>query len=122
RDKINSLGAGVTASILTTSGGNYLSLAAGASGATTLTLSDDPLGANTSLLTSANQGTDAVFTLNGIDISQSGNTVNSVIPGVTFTLQGATDTPVTLSLASDRSKLSSGLRSVVSSYNALHAQ
>ena len=48
---------------------------------------DDPAGANTNLLTSTNQGSDAVFSLNGIPVTQPGNVVNSVIPGVTFTIQ-----------------------------------
>lgn len=39
RDTINSLNAGVTASILTTSGGNYLSISANSTGAATLQLS-----------------------------------------------------------------------------------
>ena len=39
RDTINSLNAGVTASILTTSGGNYLSISANSAGAATLHLS-----------------------------------------------------------------------------------
>ena len=39
RDTINSLNAGVTASILTTSGGNYLSISANSTGAATLHLS-----------------------------------------------------------------------------------
>jgi flagellar hook-associated protein 2 len=119
RDQINSLGAGVTASILTTQGGNYLSLSANSTGATTLALNDDPAGANTSWLTNTNQGTNAVFSLNGIPVSQSNNVVNSVIPGVTFTILGSTASPVTLSLQSDRTQLSSGLQDFVNKYNAL---
>ena len=125
RDQINSLGAGVTASILTTSGGNYLSISANATGATTLQLIDDPVtatnptGANSPWLTNANQGTDAKFTLNGISVDQPGNVVNDVIPGVTFTIQGSTATPVTLSLQSDPTKLSSALQSFVTAYNQL---
>jgi flagellar hook-associated protein 2 len=46
RDKINSLAAGVSASIITTSTGNYLSISANATGETTLQLVDDPAGAN----------------------------------------------------------------------------
>ena len=128
RDQINSLGAGVTASILTTSGGNYLSLSANGTGATTLQLIDDPIttsnpgGANNNLLTSTNQGTNAVFQLNGITINQTGNTVGNVIPGVTFNLIKASATPVTLSLASDPTQLSSALQDFVTKYNALHAQ
>jgi len=119
RDQINTLGAGVTASILTTANGNYLSLAANASGATTLTLTDDPSGAATTLLTAANQGTDAVFTLNGITVTQTTNQVNSVIPGVTFGLLGPSASPVTLTLATDRSQLSSALNDFVTQYNTL---
>ncbi len=121
RDQINSLDAGVTASILTTSGHNYLSIAANSTGATTLQLFDDPTGADTNLLTSTNQGTNAVFELNHINISQPGNTVNSVIPGVTFTIQQATATPVTLSLASDPTQISSALQGFVTSYNTVQS-
>ena len=122
RDKINSLGTGVSASILTTGNDNYLSLSSSLSGATTLELRDDPSGANTNLLTATNQGTDAVFKLNGIDVSQKGNVVNSVIPGVTFSLLKASASPVTLTLATDRSQLSSALSSFVGDYNSLRAQ
>lgn len=122
RDKINSLGAGVTASILTTSGGNYLSISSNTTGATTLELRDDPTGANTNLLSSTNQGANAVFQLNGIDISQPGNVVNNVVPGVTFTIHGASATPITLTLASDGSQLSSALQNFVSNYNAIRTQ
>lgn len=119
RDQINALGAGVNASILTTSGGNYLSLSANTTGATTLQLFDDPTGANKNLLTSTNQGSDAEFSLNGIDVKQTSNVANNVIPGVTFTIQGQTATPLTLSLASDPTQLSSALQTFVTNYNSL---
>jgi flagellar hook-associated protein 2 len=119
RDTINAQNAGVTASILTTSGGNYLSIQANNTGATKLQLIDDPKGAATQELTYTNQGTDAVFHLNGIKIDQPGNVVNNVIPGVTFTLLGQTSTPTTLSLATDPTQLSSALQDFVTNYNAL---
>ena len=117
RDKINALGAGVTASILTTGNGNYLSLSANAAGATTLTLTDDPAGAATALLTNTNQGSDALFKLNGIDVTQKSNLVNNVIPGVTFQLLATSNNPVTISLRTDRARLSSALQQFVSSLN-----
>jgi len=126
RDAINSLNAGVNASILTTSGGNYLSLTATSTGHKTLQLIDDPItlsnpgGANTNLLTSTNQGTDAVFQLNGINVDQASNTVNSVIPGVTLNIVGPSNTPVTVALASNAGPLSSALQSFVDNYNTLH--
>ena len=123
RDKINSLGAGVTASVITASGtSNYLSITTNATGATTLQHFDDPDGANNNVHTAANQGANAVFQLNGININQPGNVVNSVLPGVTFTIAGSSDTPVTLTLATDRAKLSKALGDFVASYNALAAQ
>ena len=121
RDRINSLGAGVSASILTTSGGNYLSLSASSTGATTLRLLDDPTGAATNRLTSANQGTNAVFQLNGIPISRSSNVVNDVVPGLTFTLNDTTTSgqSVQLTLATDRSQLGSALQTFATAYNAV---
>jgi flagellar hook-associated protein 2 len=119
RDTINAQNAGVTASILTTSGGNYLSISANSTGASTLQLIDDPTGAATQQLSSTNQGADAVFYLNGIKVDQPGNVVNNIIPGVTFTILGQSATPTTLSLATDPTQLSTALQSFVTNYNAL---
>jgi len=125
RDQINSLGAGVTAWILTTSGGNYLSISANTGGATTLQLIDDPItpnnpsGANMQWLTSTNQGTDAVFKL--INVSQPSNVINSLIPVVTFTILPQSSTPVTLSLTSDPNQLSAALQDFVTNYNQLRS-
>jgi flagellar hook-associated protein 2 len=125
RDAINSSGAPVTASILTTSNGNYLSVTANATGATTLQLIDDPSsagnpsGTNTELLTHTNQGLNAEFSLNNIDVKQASNTVNSVIPGVTLQLLQTSSTPVTVALQSNPSQLSSDLQTFVSNYNTL---
>ena len=115
-NQINGLNAGVTASILTTSSGNYLSLQANATGATTLTLSD---GTGTNIITGANQGTDAVFHLNGIKIAQASNTVNNVISGLTFNIVAPSTTATTLTLASNPSQLTNDLQTFVSNYNSL---
>ena len=121
RDQINSLGAGVTASILTTPGGNYLSVAANATGNGAIRLIDDPGAghANTQMLTATNPGSDAVFKLNGITITQSSNVVNNIIPGVTLSLLDSTNSPVTVSLSSDPAQLSSALQTFVTDYNSL---
>ncbi len=118
---INSQNAGVTASILTAPEGDYLSVAASQTGATTLALYDGTQASGTDLLTDNNQGSNAQFQLNGITISQASNTVNSVIPGVTFTLTGTSSSPTTISLASNPSQLSSALQSFVSNYNSLQS-
>lgn len=117
--QINGLNAGVSASILTTSSGNYLSLSANSTGATTLQLNDDPTGANKNIITSTNQGSNAVFQLNGINISQSSNTINNVIPGLTFNIVGTASSPVTMTLASNPSQLTNDLQTFVTNYNAL---
>lgn len=128
RDQINGLGAGVTASILTTAGGNYLSISAGATGHTTLQVIDDPItvanpaGANKNILTNTGQGTNAVFQLNGINVSQAGNVVNSVVPGLTFSIKAASTTPITITLATDPTRLSSALNDLVANYNAVQTQ
>jgi flagellar hook-associated protein 2 len=118
--QINGLaGDPVTASILTTSNGNYLSLTSNSTGNAALQLNDESSGASTNIITANNPGTDAVFQLNGIHIDQSSNTVNSVIPGLTFNIVAASTTPTTLTLASNPSQISNDLQTFVSNYNAL---
>jgi flagellar hook-associated protein 2 len=125
RDAINASGLGLTAVVLTTGTGanpNYLSVTSNSTGSKALQLIDDPTpgGANTNLLTSANQGSDAIFKLNGVDVVKSSNTINDVVPGVTFTIAKTTalGAKVTLSLATDASQLSSALQDFASKYNA----
>jgi len=123
--RIDSLNAGVTASVLTTSTGVYLSVSANSTGATTLQLIDDPGGtghANAQWLTDNNQGSDADFFLNGIEVKQPSNTANDVIPGLTFNVLSKSSTPVTLSLASDPSQLAGALQTVVNDYNSLRTE
>ena len=126
RDAINASGAPVTASILTTGAtANYLSVTANATGATTLQLIDDPAtvghpgGANTELLTQAHQGVSAQFSLNNVPVTQSSNTVNSVIPGATLQLLQPSNSPVTVSLQSNPTQLATDLQTFVTNYNAL---
>jgi flagellar hook-associated protein 2 len=120
RDAINSRNAGVTATLLTTGAPeqpNYLVLTARNPGATTLALREDPDGVNTNLLTAANQGSDAVFQLNGIEVRKQTNTVNGLVGGLTFTLLGETAAPVTISLGTSRSSLRNALAAFADSYN-----
>jgi flagellar hook-associated protein 2 len=118
-NQINGLNSGITASILTTAGGNYLSLQANSTGATTLQLNDESSGTGTNIVSASNQGTNAEFHLNNIDIKQASNTVNNVIPGLTFNIVGTSSAATTLTLASDPSQLSNDLQTFVTNYNAL---
>ena len=127
RDAINALGAGVSASVLNTGTGEtpyYLSITASATGATTLELRETAGETGTNILTSDNQGANAVFKLNDLDVVKSDNTVSDVIPGLTFNIISTTDVDesVTLTLASSRGTLANAISNFVSSYNALRTQ
>ena len=118
---INESGAPVNASVLTTGTGSdpdYLSITANNPGATTLQLFDDPTGSNKNILTDNNQGSDAVFQLNGVPVDETTNNIDNVIPGLSFTLTGTSSTPITLSLQSDSSQLSNALQTLVTDYNS----
>jgi flagellar hook-associated protein 2 len=122
RDAVNNLHLGVNASLITTGTGatpNYLTLNTTSTGATTLRLVDDPDGAASDLLTSTNQGQDAEFTVNGAPVKRSSNVVNNVLPGVTFTLTATSASPITITLATDRSQIATALQSFADNYNAL---
>jgi flagellar hook-associated protein 2 len=121
---INNLDAGVTAQILTTSNGDYLSVSADSPGATTLQLADDPTGADTQWLTDQNQGSNTTFDLNGVPISTPQTTINNVVPGMTFTINGTTSAgqTVNVSLSSDVSQVSSALQQFVTDYNSLNQE
>lgn len=126
RNKINALSAGVTASILTTGTGPtpyYLSVTANTSGEKPIALVDDPDGAATSLLANTDSGANTNFKVNGVSVSKSSNLINDVVSGVTFSIQGTTtgNETVTLSLATNRSTLSSKLQNFASAYNAVLA-
>lgn len=122
RNKINALGAGVTASILTTgTGANpyYLSITSNTSGEKPIALIDDPGGAETNLLATTDDGANAEFKINGVPVSKSSNLVNDVVSGVTFTITGTTAAleTVSISLSSNRSTLASRLQTFVAAYN-----
>lgn len=124
RDKINQANAGVTATVLTTgTGANpyYLSVTANTAGAKTLELRDDPTGVNTNLLTTANQGANTEFQLNGVPVSKTTTAINDVVPGVTFNILKTTAAleSVTVTIGTDRSQIANGLEDFVSSYNTL---
>ena len=121
---INDLDAGVSASVITTGTGltpNYLSVTSDTFGATTLQLIDDPAGTPVNLLTSANQGSNAVFKVNGVSVSRSSNVVNNVVAGITFTILDTIDPAetVTLSLQTNRTQLQSAIQDFTTKYNTL---
>ena len=121
---INNANAGVTAQILTTSNGDFLSVSANSPGSNAISLVDDPTGAATQLLTSQNPGANTNFDLNGVPISEPSTTINNVVPGMTFTVLGTTtaNQTVSVSLAPDPNQLAQDLQTLVSAYNAVGQQ
>jgi flagellar hook-associated protein 2 len=115
---INSSGANVTASIVN----RALSISTKDGGATTIQVNDMT---PKNLISNTNQGSNADFFLNGIEVTRSSNTVNNIISGVSFTLTGLTTNSApsaTISVSSSGSQLSGALQTLVSSYNALQTQ
>ncbi len=122
RDHINSSDLGVQATILNTSSDvenpeYHLTLTATDTGTTTLSLTDS---GGQELLTQVNQGTDAVFTVNGVEATNSGNTIVDFAPGLTLTIVDSGS--VTVSANPSIASLSSTLSSVVAQYNTVAAR
>jgi flagellar hook-associated protein 2 len=127
RDAINGLGLGLRATVLNTgTGANpyYLTLTASSTGATTLALRSEVDNPASNILTSDNQGSNAIFKLNGLSVEKSDNVVSDVIPGVAFTIvsKTAAGETVTLTVASNRASLASAIEKMVAAYNSLRDQ
>jgi flagellar hook-associated protein 2 len=120
---INGAGAGVTATINSSGGQNYLQLTA-AGGPTAITLNDTPSAMTTNLISGTNQGGNASFTLNNtIQVTnQATNVFSNTIPGVTFSLLQNDTGSVNLSLTTDATQLTTALQTFVGAYNALADQ
>jgi flagellar hook-associated protein 2 len=130
KEAIDDLGLDLSSSIVNSrdqGGLHHLSLSAGATGAKSLKLWTDGEGTGSNLLTGANQGSNAEFLLNGVQVENSSNTVTGVIPGATLTIKGTTSGgTVTVDLASSRTALQAAVEDFVDAFNtvtvALNAQ
>jgi flagellar hook-associated protein 2 len=79
-------------------------------------LSPNPL----AITTAAGQAAaDAQFTVNGVALTRSSNTVADVIPGATLDLLGTTSTAATLQFTRDSSGIKDKMKSLVQAYNDL---
>ncbi len=119
-DAINTLGIDLTASVADSGTGDtpYSLAIAGNAAQSTLKLQDVP--APVDLLTNTNQGANTVFQLGSATVSKPTTNINDVIPGVSFQiLQKAPTGTFTLSLATDRSQLSTALSNLATKYNAV---
>ncbi len=123
RDFINaqSTTLGVKASLINTSSdpanpSHRLTLTATTTGTTTLKLEDS---AAADLLTAVNQGTNAVFTVNGVSANNSSNTITDFAPGLSLTIVGAGS--ATVSTQTDRTQISTALGNIAADYNGVVA-
>ncbi|MBU1777883.1 MAG: flagellar filament capping protein FliD, partial [Gammaproteobacteria bacterium] len=133
RDAINAADIGVTASIVNDGSGTPYRLALssessgvsnsikistdGANAAITGLLAHDPAG--TQNLAETVTATNAVFTVDGISISKTSNTVTDALEGVTLTL-GKENSTATLTIARDTTAVTSAATSFVTAYNDLY--
>lgn len=120
---INNANAGVTANIITDSGGSRLSLVSNTSGTTGnftvgTTLTDATNTTNTIAFTQAQAGSNASFVVDGISETSASNTVTNAIPGVSFQLLSAASTsPVQVEIANNNTAVETAVQSFVTAYN-----
>ena len=134
RDAINNAGAGVNASILK-NGDNYqlllVSEETGLSKSMSITVSDSEGGdtdnsglsrlafnSSGSQLTQYAAGANANFSINGLAVSSTSNTVTDVIDGVTLNLLSATSSAITIDVKTDTDTLLADVQAFVDKYNA----
>lgn len=130
RDAINATGSSVTASIVSDSAGSRLVMkgATGAANAFSLTLSasSDPTlsrfaySGSASGMTLGQSAQDALFTVDGIEMSRTTNTISDAVPGVELTLKQANAaTPIHLGATRPTDTLRQTLKDFVSAFNTL---
>ena len=121
---INQAGAGVSAQLLDTgvegAADRYKIVLTGQTGASnSFTVSTDAADSSgLNFTTPAGQeAADAAVTVNGVAISRSTNTIDDVIPGMTFDLLGPTTGAVAVQLNRDSSGVKEKVQSLVTAYN-----
>ncbi|MGC1371164.1 MAG: flagellar filament capping protein FliD [Candidatus Sulfotelmatobacter sp.] len=119
---------GVTASVVTDSGGAHLAIQSQASGpagdlaftnnTTNLAVAANP--ATSLSFATPEGGTNASLTIDGVPFSSASNTLTGAIQGITLNLlSAAPDAPVQLTVAPDTDQISSAVNNFVSAYKTL---
>jgi flagellar hook-associated protein 2 len=138
RDKINSAGAGVKASIINDSSGARLVMSSSSTGAANgfrITATDtgdvsntDDAGlsslaynppAGTAGTKSTQSAADAKASINGVDVSSSTNKFADVLTGISFTVGKVTSGAVDVSVTQDNATISKAVSDFASSYSTL---
>ena len=120
RAAINNATAGVSATILndgSSSPYRLLLTAKGTGTANTFTVTENLTGGQALNLTETQAAVDAQFTVNGISLTKSSNTVSDVISGITFTLRATTAAPVEVTVETDTDAAIAGLKELIDAYN-----
>lgn len=142
RDAINAAGAGVSASIVRDNSGARLvlrSTESGAASAIKVTIADsagDPVLTPTGLgrlaydatlpvgsgrnLVQTQAAQDALYNINGLDLTSSSNTVTTAVEGLTLTLKAETTSPVDVGVTVDSAALRKNVTDFVKAYNDLN--
>jgi flagellar hook-associated protein 2 len=124
--KINGANAGVSASVLFDGAKHRLvvtSKATGTAGAASFVDHGDGLDLSNAANIKA-PASDAVLSVDGIDVTRSTNVMSDVLSGVTFTLNGAhaaTDATTKATIALDKGGLTDKIKSIVTAYNAVNS-
>lgn len=140
RDKINSAGAGVVASIVTDASGSRLSIRSKDTGAEnafrisateTFDDGDDTTGLSAlafdlaggaSRMTQGQVAANAQAQINGISVSSASNTLSNVVDGLTLTLLKETASPVDVAVATDTATVKTKITDFITAYNDLASQ
>lgn len=131
RDKINSTGAGVTASLVNDVTGTRLVLrgATGAESAFKISVTEDAAApglsdlaydastVGTSKMTRTQSASNARATINGLSVSSASNTLTDVVDGLTLQLNKVSATPASVTVTQDTDSVRKGIDSFVSAYN-----
>jgi len=122
-DAINSGSYGVTANVITTSGGERLSLVSSTSGSSgNITVGGSLQGAAAGAIsfTQGQAGQDAQLTVDGVPVTSASNTVTNAIQGVTIQLlSAAPSTDVQVEITNDNSDVETAVSNFVSAYNTV---
>lgn len=122
-DAINAAGLDVSAQLVNTGSGVQLVVTGKEGAANDFTLSAVTTDATPVAVSGVDFGTqlqgaaNALFNLNGIDISRASNTVNDVLEGVSFELKTETTGTARIDLARDTSAITTKLKALVAAYN-----
>jgi flagellar hook-associated protein 2 len=109
---------GVTATETTDGSGNQSLSIASNDGTTPFTINEPSASGSAFSFTQATSGANASLTVDGVPISSASNTVTGAISGVTLTLLGAAPAvPVDLTVASDATQVSTAINQFVTDYN-----